>query len=139
MYSDRRGNGQKPRTPDKTVDPDKKDPLTKSPGQKTLRTMRENLYKGLLYWFFVLGLLKVGGGSEMCDVFSGGPAGQCSLYFCKVCVRTKFPVCSILPALIYIRTPCMKYVQKPVLRENLCALQVFLCALISRPVRACTA
>src|SRR6218665_552260 len=43
-------------------------------------------------------------------------------------MRTKFPVCNILPTLIYIRTPCMKYVQKPALKENLRALQVFLCA-----------
>jgi len=28
----------------------------------------------------------------------------------------------------------MKYVQKHVLKETLCALQVFLCALIARPV-----
>ena len=37
--------------------------------------MNENLYRGLLSGFFVLGLLKIGGGSEMCEYFWGVPGG----------------------------------------------------------------
>ena len=54
MYSDRRGNGQKP-TPDKTFQT--KDTLTKHPCEQ----LRENLYRGFLSRFFVLGQLKPGG------------------------------------------------------------------------------
>ena len=36
------------------------------------------------------------------------------------------------------RTPCRKYAQTHCLKENLCVLQVFLYALISRPVCART-
>src|SRR6218665_465610 len=36
------------------------------------------------------------------------------------------------------RSPCMKYVQTHFLKENLCALQVFLCAFISQHVCART-
>ena len=43
-------------------------PKTKSPHKQ----LRENLYRGLLSGFLVLGLLKIGGGSEMCDVVWGG-------------------------------------------------------------------
>src|SRR6218665_744979 len=63
MYSDRRGNGQKP-------------PRTKPPGQRPRKQLRENLYMGLLSGFFVLGLLKIGG-SEMCDVLLGGSRDVC--------------------------------------------------------------
>ena len=68
MYSDRRGYGQKPpRTkPSRQKTPGQK-PLDKSPREQ----LRENLYRGLLSGFFVLGLLKIGG-SEMCDVLLGG-------------------------------------------------------------------
>ena len=48
-----------------------KDPLTKAP-DKSPPQLRENLYRGLLSGFFVLGLLKVGG-FEMCDVLWGVP------------------------------------------------------------------
>jgi len=61
MYYDRRGNGQKPA-------------WTKPPGQKPREQLRENLYRGLLSGFFVLGLLKIGG-SEMCDVLFAGVPG----------------------------------------------------------------
>jgi len=59
MYSDRRGNGQKP-------------PRTKPPGQKPREQLRENLYMGLLSGFFVLGLLKIGGFRDVWRTF-GGP------------------------------------------------------------------
>jgi len=38
--------------------------------------LRENVYKGLLSGFFILGLLKIGG-SEMCDVLSGRGVPGC--------------------------------------------------------------
>jgi len=53
-------------------------------------------------------------------------------------VRIKFPLCNILLALISIWNDVYDYVQKHFLKEQSCALQVFLCALISRPVCACT-
>src|SRR6218665_3299652 len=55
--------------------------------------------------------------------------------FFKVCVCIKFLLCNILPE---FGMTCMKYVQNTVWREHLCALQVFLCALVSRPVCART-
>src|SRR6218665_2831637 len=62
---------------------------------------------------------------------------QGSLKFFKVFVCKTFPVCNILPALMskdmYVR--CAK---KHFLKEDLCPSQVFLCALISRPVCART-
>ena len=62
-------------TPDKTFQT--KDPLTNPPGQKPRKQLSENLYRGFLSEFFVLGLLKNrAGGSEMCDVLLGGP-GMC--------------------------------------------------------------
>src|SRR6218665_2703016 len=61
MYGDRRGNGQKPTR-------------TKSPGQKPPRTIEIEFVQRTLSGIFVLGLLKVGG-SEMCDVLSGGVPG----------------------------------------------------------------
>ena len=63
VYSDRRGNGQN-------------HPGQNPPGQKPREQLRENLYRGLLSGIFVLGLLKIVGGSEMRDVLSGGP-GMC--------------------------------------------------------------
>ena len=72
MYSDRRGKQIKT-TPNKTFQT--KDPLTKPPDKNLREQLRQNLYKGLLFGFFVLGLLKIGG-SEMCDVLSGG-SGMC--------------------------------------------------------------
>ena len=56
MYSDRRGNGQKP-------------PRTNNPREQ----LRENLYRGLLSGFFVLGLLKIGGIRDVWRIFVGGP------------------------------------------------------------------
>jgi len=56
--------------PDKTFQI--KDPLTKPPDKNPRVQLRENLYKGLLSGFFVLGVLKIGG-SVMCDVLLGGP------------------------------------------------------------------
>jgi len=53
-------------------------------------------------------------------------------------MRTKFPVCNILPALIYINSEMYETGLKAFLKENLCVLQVFLCVLISRPVCAHT-
>src|SRR6218665_1495853 len=64
MYSDRRGtdkNHPRQNLPDKR-------PPDKTPGQKPREQLRENLYKGLLSGFFVLGVLKIGGVPEMCDV-----------------------------------------------------------------------
>ena len=61
MYCDRRGNGQKPTR-------------TKPPGQKPPRTIEIEFVQGTLSGTFVLGLLKMGG-SEMCDVLSGGVPG----------------------------------------------------------------
>ena len=51
-----------------------KHPLTKPPDKNPREQLRQNLYKGALSGFFVL--LKIGWGSEMCDVLSGGP-GMC--------------------------------------------------------------
>jgi len=55
--------------------PDKR-PSDKPPGQNPLKQLRENLYKGFLSGFFVLGILKIGGGGPRCDILSGGP-GMC--------------------------------------------------------------
>ena len=52
--------------------PDKR-PSDKNPCEQ----LREDLYKGLLSGFFVLGQLKMGG-SEMCDVLPGDP-GMCCI------------------------------------------------------------
>src|SRR6218665_963172 len=62
MYSDRRWYGQKT-TPDKTFQ-------TKNSDKIPREQLRENLYRGLLSGYFILGLLKIGG-SEMCDVLLG--------------------------------------------------------------------
>jgi len=58
--------------------PDKRPSDKNHPDKNSREQFRENLYKGLLSWFFVLGLLKIGRGSEMCahDVLLGGP-GMC--------------------------------------------------------------
>jgi len=58
MYSDRRGNGQKP---PQTKSSRQKTPLTKPPGQKPLRTIEREFVQGAFVWVFVLGLLKIGG------------------------------------------------------------------------------
>ena len=64
MYSDRTGTDKS--HPDKTFQI--KDPLT-TPHEQ----LRQNLYKVALVRVFVLGLLNIGGRSEMCDVlFCGG-------------------------------------------------------------------
>jgi len=68
MYSDRRGNGQN--HPEQNLPDKRQNPRTKIPREQ----LRENLYRGLLSRFFVLGLLKIGG-SEMCDVLLGGIPG----------------------------------------------------------------
>ena len=53
MYFDRRGNGQKP--------PRTKPSRQKTPDKNPREQLRENLYRGLLSGFFVLGLLQIGG------------------------------------------------------------------------------
>src|SRR6218665_3689801 len=63
---------------------------------------------------------------------------QCSLYFLKPVCTQNFLCATFYQYSSIFRTPCMKYVQTHFLRENLCALQDFLCALISRPVCART-
>jgi len=57
MYSDKRGTDKN--HPDKTFQT--KDTLTKLPDKNSHEQLRENLYKGLLSGFFVLGLLKIVG------------------------------------------------------------------------------
>src|SRR6218665_1573212 len=57
MYSDRRGNGQKP----PRTKPSRQKTPGQKPGQKPPRTNEKNLYMGLLSGFVVLGLLKIGG------------------------------------------------------------------------------
>ena len=68
MYSDRRGYEQ---TPPRT-EPSRQKPPDKSPREQLI----ENLYRGLLSGFFVLGLLKIGGGPRFVTYFWGGP-GMC--------------------------------------------------------------
>ena len=60
--------------PDKTFQA--KESPQKNPDKNPRKQLRQNLYKGLLSGFFVLGLLKMGG-SEMCEVLSGGSPGMC--------------------------------------------------------------
>src|SRR6218665_2490602 len=62
MHSDRKGIDKPP--PNKTFQT--KDPLANPPDKNTREQLRENLYNGLLSWFFVLGLLKMGGGGPRC-------------------------------------------------------------------------
>src|SRR6218665_2633782 len=72
MYSDRRGNGQKPpRTkPSRQKTPDK------TPGQKPPRTTEREFVQRAFVRVFVLGLLKIRGGeSEMCGVLLGDVPG----------------------------------------------------------------
>src|SRR6218665_88876 len=71
MYSDRRRYGQKP---PRTKSYRQKNPGQKSPDKSPREQLRENLYRGFLSGFFVLGLLKIGG-SEMCDILLGGFRG----------------------------------------------------------------
>src|SRR6218665_3605160 len=70
MYSDRRGVGKN--------HPGKNLPDKRSPDKSPRKQFRENLYMGLLSGFFLLGLLKNGGGS------------RCVRYFWRVsgCVTT---------------------------------------------------
>ena len=58
---------------------------------------------------------------------------QCSLKYFKACMCIKFLLCNIL-SLSVCGLKCKKYVQKHFWKKHLCALQVFLCALVSRPV-----
>src|SRR6218665_2160571 len=60
MYSDRRGNGQKP-------------PRTKPPGQKPREQLRENLYMGLLSGFFCTRPTKNQGRPRCVTYFWGVP------------------------------------------------------------------
>ena len=55
--------------------PDKK-PRTKNPGQKLPRTIDREFIQGAFVQVFCTRLTKNWGGSEMCDVLSGGP-GMC--------------------------------------------------------------
>jgi len=58
MYSDRKGNGQKP----PRIKPSRQKTPWQKPSDKNPREqLRENLYRGLLSGFLVLGLLKIGG------------------------------------------------------------------------------
>src|SRR6218665_1833877 len=72
MYSDRTGT-DKINHPGQNL-PDKI-PSDKTLGQKPPRTIETDFVQGgfCLHGYFVLGLLKIGGGSEMCDVLSGVP------------------------------------------------------------------
>ena len=60
--------GVRTKSPDK---PSRQETPEESPDKSPRTQLRENLYRGLLSGFFVLGLLKIGG-SEMCDVLLGG-------------------------------------------------------------------
>src|SRR6218665_3665650 len=62
MYSDRRGNGQKPTR-------------TKPPRQKPPRTIEIEFVPGLLSGIFVLGLLKSGVGGPRCVTYFRGVPG----------------------------------------------------------------
>src|SRR6218665_1637425 len=62
MYCDRRGNGQKPIR-------------TKPPGQKPPRTIEIEFVPGTFVRDFCTRTTKNWGGSEMCDVLSGGVPG----------------------------------------------------------------
>src|SRR6218665_62728 len=65
MFSDRKGNRQKP--------PQTKLSRQKTPDKNPREQLRENLYRGILSGFFVLGLLKVGGPS--CVTYFWGVPG----------------------------------------------------------------
>src|SRR6218665_610863 len=58
--------------------------------------------------------------------------------FLKVCVRMKFFVCNILPGLICNWNDVYEICEKHFWKEHLCALKVFLCALVSQPMCART-
>ena len=64
------------------------------------------------------------------------PATNVPSNFCKSLCAQKFPVCNISPALIYILNDMHEICAKTFIKENICALKVFLYALISRPVCA---
>src|SRR6218665_3040276 len=68
MYSDRRGNGQKPLGQNL---PDKRPP-DRTPGQKPPRTIEREFVQGAFVRDFCTRLTK-NGGSEMCDVLWGVP------------------------------------------------------------------
>ena len=51
---------------------DKNHPEQNLPDKRPTEQLRENLYRGILSGFFVLGLLNIGG-PEMCDVLLGVP------------------------------------------------------------------
>src|SRR6218665_2993528 len=72
----------------------------------------------------------------------GNPKGRIlfnvpSKFVKSVCAKN-FLCATIYQHSYIFRMPCMKYVQKHFLKENLCVLQDFLCALISRPLCMCT-
>src|SRR6218665_23425 len=69
MYSDRRGMDK---TPPRQNLPNKR-PLDNNPRKQ----WRENLYRGLLAGFFVLGLLKIGGGVQDVGRTLLGWSGMC--------------------------------------------------------------
>src|SRR6218665_277752 len=67
MYSDRTGTDKihpRQNLPDKR-------PPDKTPGQNPRKQLRQNLYKGLLSGFFVLGLLIIGGVPRCVTYFRG--------------------------------------------------------------------
>src|SRR6218665_4190649 len=68
MYSDRRGNKQKP-----GQNLQDKRPSDKTPGQKPPRTIETEVVQGAFVWVFCTRPTKYRGGAEMCDVLSGGP------------------------------------------------------------------
>src|SRR6218665_3744941 len=69
MYSDRRGNGQKP----PWAKPSRqKTPLQNTPHKNPCEQLRENLYRGLLSGFSCTRPTK-NWGSDMCDVLLGVP------------------------------------------------------------------
>src|SRR6218665_3305253 len=66
MHSDRRGTDKK--HPGQNLPDKRQNPRTKTP-----RTNEGEFVHGAFVRFFVLGLLKMGGGSEICDVLLGVP------------------------------------------------------------------
>jgi len=116
MYSDRRGNGQKP----PRIKPSRQNTLWQKPRKKTYpKNNWERLCPaGSCPGFFVLGLLKMGG-SEMCDVLLGvsGCVTKCDrgrgwsklakwrdvLYGRPLCLLPKFQCAKKAPALKFHR------------------------------------
>ena len=58
--------------------------------------------------------------------------------FLKSVCAQNFPCATFYQHLYIFRITFMKYAQKHFLKENLCALHIFLCAHVSRPVCART-